>query len=183
MSDGDGDPAAAAGLERPLAELAPLLRRRAAAQEPDPAFVRALRARLVAAPSTAHPPRSRPRQAHRRRRALGQAILVTPLVALLALALAVAIVAWYQRLSSLLVAAIATIVLVTARRHWRQRSSLPPEPPTAPPRNALAASTTGDGPQSPQPPPPPPFPSTPRRTTYTLLVLSSHPDDARRALL
>jgi len=91
--DGDGDPAAAAGLERLLAELAPLLRR--AAQEPDPAFVRALRARLVAAPSTAPPPRSRSRsrQAHRRRHALGQGILVATLVALLTLALAVAIVA------------------------------------------------------------------------------------------
>lgn len=121
MSDGDGDPAAAAGLERTLAELAPLLRRRAAAQEPDPAFVRALRARLVAAPSTAQPPRSRPRQAHRRRRALGQGILVATLVALLTLALAVAIVAPEIILTILLVAAIATIVLVTTRRHWRQR--------------------------------------------------------------
>jgi len=109
MSDGDGDPAAAAGLERPLAELAPLLRR-AAAQEPDPALVRALRARLVAAPSTAPPPRSRPRQAQRGRRALGQVVLVAAALATL-LALAVAVVAPEFILVFLLVAAIVTIVL------------------------------------------------------------------------
>lgn len=113
MSDGDGDPAAAAGLERTLAELAPLLRR-AAAQEPDPAFVRALRARLVAAPSTAPPLR----QAQRGRRALDQVVLVAAALATL-LALAVAVVAPELILVFLLVAAIVTIVLGVARRRRR----------------------------------------------------------------
>ena len=91
-------------LERTLARVGPLLRRRAEAEAPDPAFVAALRARLapdeaaVASPLVlpdVAPPRPRPRLLVGGRRGVGAGLAAAALVAVVLIALLV--VVWTPR--------------------------------------------------------------------------------------